>query len=295
MVTLPKGAKFEDIFPSGVPAFITMLEKCQEKITALMLIQPSMLSGKSYTTQGYRTDGLVPVEEAGVRLGSVTGYRLWRTDGHRLFSWGVDNNMWLPGVPMIGDPDKGSIIFNSKQGVYAFSTYEKLMKEVELRGLLSTWRTNLELLDMIPILGTVKMWGRIIEHEFGYRAEFARITALKAAPPRFDLAALRVLYLERSYPECTSLVPVVDEHRLRGVTTIQFGRDTREFYVLERLPPTVQKIESTTTQAPTTHRYRLGNVWRTRDGRTRDGRNVRGVLLDKDQDPKHLPGWLPLC
>ena len=230
------------------------------------------------------------IEDAGVRLGAVEGWRLWGTDGHRLFSLSMQNVMWLPGVPMTGDPGKALPGTSVKLGVYAFSSEAEAYQQAMRIGIL--WDIHHVFFgDHWPVLGRVKMWGRIFEHESGYRAEFARITVLKLAPPVVDIRALNTLYLENTYPERSSLVPVTDERGLVGVSSVELQPGMREFSVLE--PPKkypfwgskLQKIELPLI----THIYRVDNVWRTADRRM-----IPGIRLARGQDPKHLPGWLPL-
>ena len=43
------------------------------------------------------------------------------------------------------------------------------------------------------IFGTIKMWGEIVEHELGYRAEFAKIISLDQGNPK-SLTKLRTIY-----------------------------------------------------------------------------------------------------
>jgi hypothetical protein len=45
------------------------------------------------------------------------------------------------------------------------------------------------------VLGTVELWGNVVEHEFGYRAEYARIRSLDFIAEHIaDHQALRRLY-----------------------------------------------------------------------------------------------------
>lgn len=45
------------------------------------------------------------------------------------------------------------------------------------------------------VSGTVRLWGDVVEHEFGYRAEFAKLHSLDKIYGDGDLAALRAKYL----------------------------------------------------------------------------------------------------
>lgn len=66
-------------------------------------------------------------------------------------------------------------------GVYAFKTLAELKADVGERA---------------PggyCYGQVKLWGRIVEHEYGYRAEYARVLSLTHGP-RLAVWRLRRIY-----------------------------------------------------------------------------------------------------
>ncbi|HXJ66864.1 MAG TPA: hypothetical protein VNN79_24165 [Actinomycetota bacterium] len=233
-------------------------------------------SGWTHIGHILNTDGPAgtKVESAGVRLGEITAWRLWWVDGHghRLRSV-VRDEPWLPGVPMTGDPKP-----DNRAGVYAFREPADAYCE------LSITETPL-------VLGTVKLWGRYVEHERGYRAEFARITSLVATARRdrtTDIFTLRDLYLDHRCP--AGLTPVADpEGRVVGVTTVRSSWSGR--YADGWLPP-VTVCEPMEVSAPAD--------WLTSEGPTRMIRHQthhwRGLalLLEPGQDPTWLPGWLPL-
>jgi hypothetical protein len=111
-----------------------------------------------------------PIEHAGIRAGEVIGLRAWRVRGERLFSVYVDAE-WHPGEVMHGDPEVRS------KGVHAFSRWNMLQyylaeKRVEIRF------SSFDLDQPVFVVGTVALWGEIFEHEFGWRAEFAKIAGL---------------------------------------------------------------------------------------------------------------------
>ena len=222
------------------------------------------------------------VESAGVRLGEITAWRLWRVDGHghRLRSV-VRDAPWLPGVPMVGDPTP-----TNRAGVYAFRDLKDALCELNIT-------------ETPVVLGTVKLWGRYVEHERGYRAEFARITSLVATAPHdrtTDIFALRDLYIGHRCP--AGLTPVVDpEEHVVGVTTLRPSEPPRRTwsswlgkYVEEPLPPvTVREPIDRDRRVllapndPTSMVRHQHHHWR-----------GRALLLEPGQDPTWLPGWLPL-
>lgn len=100
-----------------------------------------------------------PSTSEGIRAGEVIGWRAWKlptfTDDPILASvtaWKV----WQPDEPMQGDV--------KYWGVHAFKDRETALAEFgRLPGC---------------VIGSVEMWGEIVEHEHGWRAEFARVKSL---------------------------------------------------------------------------------------------------------------------
>lgn len=127
------------------------------------------------------------VEYAGVRTGELIGYRLWWVAGRdstfaQLMSL-ASGYIWRPGETVTGDINEcvyldfwrpeGSIF----GGVYAFSKEEFMQNELhDVRiHIRSGWGPK------VCVAGTVKMWGEVIEHQFGYRAQFAKLHSLSVA------------------------------------------------------------------------------------------------------------------
>ena len=121
----------------------------------------------------------VPIPEIvdmGIKAGEVTAYRCWdlRDDGF-LCSCVQPNCVWFPGEPMEGDPFDS----RARAGVYAFKSVLDL-HEYGKRGPKS-------------ITGMVDMWGEIVEHEHGYRAQYAAVSWIDDSP-YYDAKALRKKY-----------------------------------------------------------------------------------------------------
>jgi hypothetical protein len=105
----------------------------------------------------------------GIRAGEVIAWRVWRLvkdgDDWRLRSLTMDN-VWQPGEPMQGDPEKGVGIFAVKDPEYAHSIGR--------------------VAGALVVVGKVALWGEIHEHERGYRGS-------SATAHRLDLVANRDL------------------------------------------------------------------------------------------------------
>lgn len=155
------------------------------------------------------------IPHAGVRAGELTGYRLWWLVAGHLCSL-THRQLWLPGEVVSGDVDStingilpafGGI----SGGVYAFKEASQLPNEVHnmecgaaawdlmpaagKRHFLATslcWIAFSETQTLVS--GRVKMWGEVVEHRLGYRAQHAKVTHLDAVHGPGDLGALRRKY-----------------------------------------------------------------------------------------------------
>jgi hypothetical protein len=70
--------------------------------------------------------------------------------------------VWSPDEPMYGNVEDGSTRYGG--GVHAFKTQGQVLQEYEGCGPLA--------------IGTVALWGTVIQHEYGYRAEWGRVSSL---------------------------------------------------------------------------------------------------------------------
>lgn len=119
----------------------------------------SRLSTIPTPQQGPTTARKIPRE--GIRAGEITAYRAWKItrDGRYLRSVTVEN-IWLPESPMEGD-------INFCLGVHCFNSMAHLDNEIYCDGYMSTL-----------VLGSINIWGEIVEHQKGYRAQFASVRSL---------------------------------------------------------------------------------------------------------------------
>lgn len=150
---------------------------------------------------------------AGIRTGELIGHRLWWLLPTGELCSLAHRETWAPGETKAGDISKAVDMWgNVWGGVYAFT--DPLSIGVELE----TWRHEIaqfkerERCGMTYmgwgwhpfsetttlVAGKVKMWGEVIEHETGYRAEFAKLNSIDAIYGGGDLEALRTRYGVRS-------------------------------------------------------------------------------------------------
>lgn len=120
-----------------------------------------------------------PIENAGIRTGEIVALRGWRICDGRLFSIHRYECEWLPDRPMTGD-------VRQEYGVHAFKVRDDLLTYIGERHLLESMGWIAARFDYDQygprrdpfVIGTVALWGEVIEHERGYRAEFAKIQSL---------------------------------------------------------------------------------------------------------------------
>jgi hypothetical protein len=100
-----------------------------------------------------------PVPNEGVVAGEIIGHRCWVVRDNTLWSM-VVSHPWAPRRVAEG---------NVKQyGIHSFKDKTLAMSYA-----------NYSSCDLAPVvIGTIKMWGEVIEHERGYRAQYARINSL---------------------------------------------------------------------------------------------------------------------
>lgn len=99
-----------------------------------------------------------------VKVGEIIGYRCWNFKGGELRSI-TRNYVWEDGEAS-GNPWKGS-----EGGVYAFKRWRTALENAEQKAALAF---------LVPlVVGRVKMWGKVHEHDHGYRAEYAKVESLR--------------------------------------------------------------------------------------------------------------------
>jgi hypothetical protein len=122
------------------------------------------------------------IRHSGLRVGEIIGYRAWRVIGprwlrrvdDRLRSVYVSDYVWDPCIPASGDV--------RTHGIYSF------------RNVIRSRDGYGYAVPHGPLLfGKVKIWGEIVEHEQGYRSQFARIISLDYGEPEL-LERFRLIY-----------------------------------------------------------------------------------------------------
>lgn len=116
------------------------------------------------------TEDRPPVEKAETRFGEITAYRMWFARQGYLHSYS-QNCLWAPGDVIEGKPGD-----YNEQGIWAFKTkaraINKMLEDQHARF------TGSEP-NQVAVWGAVQLWGDVIEHEDGYRAQFAKIIRIE--------------------------------------------------------------------------------------------------------------------
>lgn len=114
-----------------------------------------------------------------VTAGEIVGYRCWRIQGGILRSV-YQSDLWFPSQPLegreLGDWDSRGI--HAWKDAASKEYHDYIRSYLNSRG--DSFISMLRGGDDRPamITGTVYLWGDVVEHERGYRAEFARIRSL---------------------------------------------------------------------------------------------------------------------
>lgn len=122
----------------------------------------------------------LPLEQS---FGELIAFRVWRVTGKPELKSSYRDTIWPVGqimkahLPPASDTASGLYGWKS---VFELAEYSKRIQE----SARSNYDINTDTLRMSPIdvptlcIGRVHLWGEVIEHERGYRAEFARVISL---------------------------------------------------------------------------------------------------------------------
>jgi hypothetical protein len=105
-----------------------------------------------------------PLENAGIKVGEIIGWRIWMIKGDYLAAYSA-GHIWAPGENMEGNvPDYGY------EGIWSFKKKGDAIKKL--------------LENLSPhAFGSIKMWGEVVEHAIGYRAQFAKVNSIDNVQP----------------------------------------------------------------------------------------------------------------
>src|SRR5262249_50783087 len=125
----------------------------------------------------------------GIRAGEIVAYRAWQVIGPRWFQSGDDRLHSVFVEDYVWHPDKPASGNVRTHGIYSFRQVIRSMREY---GYTSVG-------DELLLFGKVKIWGEVIEHQLGYRSQFARIVSLDYGDPEL-LEKFRQIYRVNQVP-----------------------------------------------------------------------------------------------
>jgi len=115
-----------------------------------------------------------PLEFEPLEVGEIVAYRAWLlTFDGLLTSVHIKHALWKPGHPMQGKIND-VFIYGEGGGVHAAKDVEAVREYI---GDVQTYDMATDSYRTL-VIGTVVLWGEVIEHERGYRAEYAQIASL---------------------------------------------------------------------------------------------------------------------
>ncbi len=127
-------------------------------------------SGTILTWPEPTIDPEITVESTGIEVGEIIAWRAWRIKDGILTSLVMDTP-WLPNETVEGSI-KGYGGYGIPLGIYSFKKASDAWNGVQ-------YTTDEEII----VAGQVALWGEVIEHEEGYRAENARVHSLDFIRP----------------------------------------------------------------------------------------------------------------
>jgi hypothetical protein len=154
------------------------------------------------------------VPSAGIRTGEIVAHRLWWVIEGQLCSL-AHRRLWKPGetiygntmesvdliMAMMGHPIWGGTygFFRQEQMAEDIAEMSHLLRRIEhhrAHGILTPrflgWNGVSEASAFVA--GTIKMWGDVVEHEFGYRAEYAKLNSIDNIYGTGEMIPLRERY-----------------------------------------------------------------------------------------------------
>jgi hypothetical protein len=138
-------------------------------------------------------DRATPRKRASIRVGEILGWRWWYVDG--LLKSPFMDCTWFPGEPIEGDVGGGFGVYVMKDRSLAASEADRSLSfNSDGLWVWNNWRRRLS--SPHTAYGAVRVWGDVVEHTAGYRAQFARVVSIDAVYPKNDelLLALRFEY-----------------------------------------------------------------------------------------------------
>ena len=123
--------------------------------------------------------------EPRIRAGEIIGWRFWKLSGDGLLNSVFIPYTWHPGVFERSSSKQGGF---KNPGYHAFRNKEQAKRGTSIQA------------DWLPcVIGSVAMWGEVIEHENGWRSEYAAVRSLTEITGGRDFSRKRLRELREKY------------------------------------------------------------------------------------------------
>jgi len=130
--------------------------------------------GQMLAMEAQRREQATPLEHAGTTFGEIIGWRIWGLAQGCLTSYSADY-AWLPRHPTEGD-----VSDHGYGGIWAFKDANRAFKKaLESVGQQcgQSWAVE------GWVTGSVWMYGEVVEHQIGYRSQYATVRSIEAVIP----------------------------------------------------------------------------------------------------------------
>jgi hypothetical protein len=104
--------------------------------------------------------------EPRIRAGEIIGWRVWKLRNGLLHSVIIPHT-WRPGVFERSSSQKGGGYYNYNPGYHAFRHKEQAERDAPMLAF-----------NSLAAIGSVALWGEVIEHEHGWRSEYAAVRSI---------------------------------------------------------------------------------------------------------------------
>jgi hypothetical protein len=166
---------------------------------AMVAVTPGSVVASGMTHFVRQESAPDPLPRADMQVCDLFGWRVWRITSLGYLRSLTADAIWLPGVPMeartVVDDPKGGVLQGSDYGIHVFKERHGAVLEVDTyAGVTGSGGSY--------AIGSVLLWGEVVEHERGYRAERAKIKSIddvtwKGKPP-WDKETAEVLAFLRA-------------------------------------------------------------------------------------------------
>jgi hypothetical protein len=171
---LPLQQPFQQALPPGMSPMNSIGGGVSGIGTINWAVQPPVNTLQTVGLYNPQFTPLKPLEEGPMQVGELVAWRIWQINGSYLSSYSADTS-WYPNEPMTGDPHD-----YDHQGVWCLkSPHDALHMALHSNGTYA--------------LGTVWLWGTVIEHSRGYRGEFAMIRSIDTIVGKSNHQELEIL------------------------------------------------------------------------------------------------------